>query len=304
VTFQEAVHGLIADPDFEAASHGLIPADRNLINLGGIADNPFMREIVEQLKHYDVLSERILEQSDLKAGVARFFWDQCLAQIIDSKYFHLFFESSSTIAYVSSEFNSRLSTMAGQKHLGDWVIRTNNILTYLLISLTRNVELQFMPYGPPEAKYGATFGPIGELTTYPAPGPLELPKAAKRALQEVQEKFSKLPENTLILATASGLDLKDQVWQGPHVGSYHNQLFKRVLLQAGRPVVLFLDETKVRLPFNPEHCFLVCEPQRPWRRICEETPLAVCVLARNSLFDQKFPSPATVIRKMKAAASG
>ena len=137
-------------------------------------------------------------------------------------------------------------------------------------------------------------------------------------------------EKSLLLATASGLNVHNPEFPlGPHVGSYHNKLFKRSLLLTGLPIVLFVDATKLDAPFRRNHCFSVCDSELLWHDVCQKIPLALCVgsanedsrkslierigsfgftfidpleattdyqcvplLVRNQLFNDVFPSPA------------
>ena len=72
---------------------------------------------------------------------------------------------------------------------------------------------------------------------------------------------------SLFLATASGVELDPKSpFQGPHVGSYHNRLFKRAILSNSQyhPVILFLDEDKVPSAFIPGKCYSVCDPDFSW----------------------------------------
>jgi hypothetical protein len=54
-------------------------------------------------------------------------------------------------------------------------------------------------------------------------------------------------------------------------------LIKHAIFRSGQPVVLFLDEGKLRKPFQPEKCFPVFGPDYPLQSICRRNPLAVCL---------------------------
>jgi hypothetical protein len=81
--------------------------------------------------------------------------------------------------------------------------------------------------------------------------------------------------------TASGMDVnKDSPFYGPHVGSYYNMLFKRALLGAKCPTVLFLDDEKLlENPFKEDFCYPVCDGQGPlsWAELCHQSPLAIAL---------------------------
>jgi Domain of unknown function (DUF4062) len=292
--FHAALIKLIQE-DEEFRSPGLTPYDPDAVSLGvAVGNNPFLRDIIDRLKGYSVLADRCTKHSHLKRGMAAYFRHQCLASIIDSGFRDLFFESGSTVAYLSAEFSRWLSTQTGQKYFEEWHIRTNNILTYLHFVLTKNIKLELFPYGPPERRYGATFGDIAKLPRYPAPGRWELPASAQAAVEEMADSLTRNSRRTLFLATASGLDLDKETPIGPHVGDYFNKLFKRAIFSTKCPVVLFLDEWKLSEPYNNLHCFPVCDSSMSWQELCESVPLALCIgtesaVKRAQIIDQIGP---------------
>lgn len=241
--------------------------------------NEFIRTIVERLSTYDVLSRRCEENADLKKTMAQYFWDQYFAKITNKGTRKLFFESGSTIAHLSSEFAARLSTPAGQQHLGQWHITTNNVLTYLHFALFLSIRVKIVPYGPPEDRYGATFGEIRLLPE--APPPTENEALIPQELEVVETIAALMREKLeleLVLATTSGLELSpDSAFRGPHIGSYYNKLFKRAMLAARLPTVMFLDESKFMLPFKLGHCHAVCDPEMPFDELCRSFPFALCI---------------------------
>ncbi|MEW6609511.1 MAG: DUF4062 domain-containing protein [bacterium] len=282
--FSNALTRLINSPEFKMP--GWVRASEELLSLGPITKDPFIRGIIEKLKTFDLLTKRSTTMNpDLKRGMASYFWDRCFAEIIDLGIKDLFFESGSTIAYLSSEFSERLTTPAGQEVISELRIKTNNILTYLELVLTRNIQIELRPYGSPEKRFGATFGDLTRLPEYrtpPEPDPLG--KKAKEAVQKMSEHIKEGSKKLLLFATASGLNIdKDSQFPlGPHVGSYYNKLFKRALFTTGCPIVLFIDATKIEeIPFNPQHCFSVCDSEISWESVCNKIPLALCIGAKD-----------------------
>lgn len=282
--FLMALDGLIKDPGFKR--HGWVPGElyesiRPLTRLGeDIHRNKFIRKIVNKLNEYHILSERCTDREPLaKEVMASYFWDYYLAKIVELGIKNLFFESGSTIVYLSTEFSSRLEEPAGGKLISEWRIFTNNILTYLEFVLFRNIHVDLVPFGPPDETYGATFGEIASLVKYPPPEePRKLTKAEKEAVEKLANQLLPDKDTSLFLATASGIDLdKNSTFPGPHVGSYYNKLVKRAILSANCPVVLFLDESKVPYPFIVGRCFPVCDPDKTWDEVCKSVPLALCI---------------------------
>jgi len=331
--FGNALGKLIASPTFNMP--GWIRSNDELFSIGPVGKNRFIKNIILRLKEYDVLAQRITENAPLKLGSAAYFWDQCSAEIIESEYFHLFFESGSTIAYLSSEFLNRLSEPQWRSVIARLQIKTNNILTYLETVLTTNIKIEIRPYGPPERSYGATFRDLTKLPKHSAPGPMPLKSDAIEAIDEMANTLKSKGGKMMFLATASGLNIDQTEYPiGYHVGSYYNKLFKRAMVKAGSPMVLFIDAKKFQKPFNPAHCYSVFGNDLPWEDICASHPLALCVgaadkgerefiiekimafgftyidtldepekygcwplIARNVLFNNILPSPSTFLMK-------
>jgi hypothetical protein len=163
-------------------------------------------------------------------------------------------------------------------------LETNNIITYLDFVLSERVQVDLFPYGPPEDKYGATFGQLTLIPRREPPaGPSPLSPAAEKAVGEVQEHFKqRYGQEGLVFMAISGIDMTPDVWfSGPHVGSYYNCLFKRAILTADVPIVVFLDDTKIPSQFKVGKCFPVCSGAVVWPDLCRRTPLAMAVATSN-----------------------
>ncbi|MEE4312412.1 MAG: DUF4062 domain-containing protein [candidate division KSB1 bacterium] len=291
--FVNAISKLVKSSDNKML--GWIRGYEDLLSLGPVAKNPFLREIVESLKEYGRLAGRLIENEKQKKAMALYFWDRCLADIIEHKYNKIFFESGSTIVYTSSELLSLLQTPMGRKFSEVLKITTNNILTYLQFVLTHNVDIMLTPYGPPENIYGATFGNFTSLPNHSAPGPDKLSDEAEDSIYEMVKLIGKKEERILLLVTASGLNLCNEDFPlGHHVGSYYNMLFKKSLIRSNCPLVIFLDSSKLKIEFDPCHCFAVCSDSESWKDVCKRNPIALCIGAdseskRNEIIDQIIP---------------
>lgn len=275
--FSIALNSLIKQQDNKI--HGWIKANEELLSLGLVSGNPFIREIIERLKKYDVLTERSIENVKLKKGMASYFLDQCFAPIMDLGVRDFFFESGSTIAYLSSEFSERLSDPAGQNVMNQLSIKTNNILTYLEFVLTKNIKIILRPSGTPENKYGATFGDLTLLLEYKnPPDPDPVTSYVKDAINKMAKHIKENGNQLILFGTASAININQSKFPiGPHGGSYYNKLFKRALLKTNCPLVLFVDSTKFDIPFKESHCFSICDSDMKWEQVCKTVPLALCV---------------------------
>lgn len=251
------------------------------------AENPFFREFMTQLNRFDLLSQRCQKNIDLKQTVSEYFLDNFLGKIAERKINRIFFEAGSSIAYLSRTFIRNLQKNWVSDIISDIQIETNNILTFLDFVLSARVSIHLFPYGPPELKYGATFGELSRIPEHtPLTSPHKLPGSASPTVSKIREHFINTYRNSGILfVTASGIELSpDALFPGPHVGTYYSQLFKRSLLSANCPTVMFLDEQKLKNVFIVGKCFAVFDPDFTWYDFCKDTPFAIAFSARSEVF--------------------
>lgn len=259
------------------------------IHLGEVVSgNPFFERLVRRLDSFLVLSNRTVTDRDQKEVMSRFFWDALLARLATHGIKQLFFESGSTIAYLSYDFIQHTKQPWVRKWVTDTdlVVKTNNILTYLDFVLTDPfadpIECHLRPQAPADTYYGATFGKLTSLVKmWPPRRPRSLSSDARKAVISIREQLE-LDDNSLVLMTASGLDNSTSEFKGPHVGSYYNMLIKRALLDIDLPAVLVLEESKVFKDYSKGKCFAVCNKtgQYSWKSICSEKPLAIVTCAK------------------------
>lgn len=264
-----------------------------------IANNPFLRRELEQLRRFSTLGIRVGLDVGSKDAIAKAFWWNMQGRIRRRKHFSLFFESGSTTAFLSDEFVRAVVPGEGAHR---WHIRTNNVLSLIHFDLHTSIDAARFPGGipDPEDKYGAIFPNEWRELHEPFPQtPRPLHQGEKEAVEEMRKVFNQLgsrsdkprPDNglgtavptehslLLVLAAASGLDLDNPVQhlRGPHVGSHPNMLFKRAIFASGCPVVLFLSAEKLGNSFRKGKCYPVFGPDEPWAAAVKKYPLAVCV---------------------------
>lgn len=267
---------------------GWIPAhlydsDVDVIALAqAVSSNPFFKRFVHRLNSFTTISDRTNRYPAEKTVMADFFWDNFLPRMYLAKIRKVFFESGSTIAYVSQEFVARLYRPWVRTLATELSIQTNNVLTYLDFVLINSdadpIDVSLFPPAPAEEYYGATFGPFTSLVDmFPPEEPRPLEPGAKVMVKAMMMKLEReYSENGIILMTASGLETDStSKFLGPHVGSYYNALMKRTLLGCGVPVVLFLEDSKLPRPFKVGECFGVCDNNAAWKRMCKTASLAI-----------------------------
>jgi hypothetical protein len=260
--------------------------------------NPFFQRFALRLGTFDKLSKRTAIEADAKALVATYFWEQYMPRLDEKQITNLYFESGSSIAYVSRSFidyvreedwfyESKLDT---RLHL-----RTNNILTYLEFLLVeppwRPMDIQLLPSGPFSQDYGATYGKLKSTRKINSPRSgadrQRLPHDAAREVQALVAILNRsFAKAGLILMTTSGVDIDPaSPFPGPHVGSPYNMLLKRSLISVDCPKVMFLDANKWGYPFRFNSCHAVCDTAMPWESVKNQTPLAIALAAQ----DRKLP---------------
>jgi hypothetical protein len=232
--------------------------------------HPFVKRFVRRISRWQILERRLNKAADLKRAAGAFFLDKYLAVLPRAGIFRLFFESGSSIAFLSEQFLSRLGDAWVQNATQLWHVETNNLLCLMELIEAKGVRLHLYPDGPPETTYAATFGRLATIP--PETGP-KLSSKARELVDEVRRDLSNYKETGIIFGTTSGIDLSKH--PGPHVGSFQNMLLKRALLESEAPLVFFLDQYKLPYDFISGHCYAVCDEDFTWSHVCKNVPLAL-----------------------------
>jgi len=243
-------------------------------------NNRFWRRFVMRVNQWAVLDSRFNTNAALKQASAEFFWDLYLGILSKGLISRLFFESGSAVAFLSEALAGRLDQVA----FAQWgaQIESNNVISYMEFILSQFGNASLYPSGPPERKYGGTFGELANLSV-PAEGDHPITGRAYEWMCHVRDHFAEqYTDLGIIFGAFSGIDLRRGSEKlGPHVGSYHNMLFKRALLESGAPLVVFLDEDKFTPTFTNGQCFCVCDEEFSWPYACRNVPLAIVCAFRS-----------------------
>lgn len=248
--------------------------------LHAIRENRFLQRVMNRLREFSVVGERVVLDEVAKHNVSENFWEIMQGRIQRHGYWNLFFESGSTIAYLSEQFEHRVLNRGGQANR--WKVRTNNILTLLQLMLYTDVDVRPLPMVAPDPNniYGAIFPREWGMLHEPCPKlPIPLHKREKRAVEKQIKELRGIGSKTLFLTTVSSIDIDhEQIhFRGPHIGSHPNLLFKRAIFTCGQPVVLFLNATKIGDPFKVGKRYPVFGPDLPWEQVVIDYPIAFCV---------------------------
>lgn len=269
------------------------------------SENEFIVDIVGELRGFQKLYARCSKKSAEKRQLARFFTEQYLDRIVSHKV-SLYFESGSTVAYVAKEI---ARSLAGKVTIDDGSpsirISGNNVLAYLLLWLQYRIPCTLFPWSPPEEEtYGAVYGGLEKRLVDRSPD-YRMPTLDESALKEIERlhradaSISKMPRPALLLGATSGLqmgsdpDLKfpidlhesrkksvtSEVSQclGPHVGSYHNMVYKRFMYSTELPIVIFLTGDKIDSAIEVGRCHFILDSEYTWAEFCQSHPVAFCV---------------------------
>ena len=266
------------------------PEKRGLAEtLEAVSLNRFLVDVVGAMAKFDALDPRVRDHPEEKAAAASFFVDKYLQPLL-ARNVNLFFESGSSVAFVAEAVGSHLA----DQHV-KIAISTNNVLAYLIFWLVHRIRCSLFPWGPPEERYGAVFGPVNDLVSEaktPFFPPEVLSVNEEMAIELLRDDIyspAKWPNPVLMLGALSGLQLtpdsKISDCLGPHVGSPRNKIFKRFMYATELPLMLFMTSDKIDLPVDLEHCHFILEQETgedlTWEAFCSERPVAFCVGCKN-----------------------
>lgn len=266
------------------------PTERGLAEtLEAVSRNRFLLDVVGAMAEFDALAPRILDQADEKEAAASFFVDEYLQPILE-KSVGLFFESGSSVAYVAQLVGECLRVRPKTIQ-----ISTNNVLAYLIFLLVHRIQCSLFPWGPPERRYGAVFGPVNDCVpeikkpSFP-PNPLSAgDRKAIELLQADQYSPARWEGPALMLGALSGLQLGEDPripgCFGPHVGSPRNKVFKRFMYATELPVMFFMAENKINSRVDLKRFHFILEQTTgqdlPWQVFVRDRPVAFCVGCKN-----------------------
>ena len=265
----------------------------------------FVVDVVTELKSFRTLYQRCSQEKERKRGVARYFVQQYMNRLRRHQV-SLFLESGSTIAFVAKELSTHLNrvvkTIDGRPTIQ---ISSNNLLAYLLLWLNARVPCTLFPWSPPvDVTYGASYGGLEDNLVNQKPD-YRQPMLDIDAWNEIQKllstpfTLSSLKEPTLLLAATSGLqigkdhnlkfepnlgdaqkaEMKQQIAKcfGPHVGSYHNKVFKRFMYVTAIPIVIFITSDKIDCQIDMGKCHFVLDSEFGWEQFYRDHPVAFAV---------------------------
>lgn len=256
-----------------------------------VSKNPFFKDLAGKINKFSKLTKRTTIFSELKRAAAVYFWKLYFPQLYHKGIKAIFFESGSSIAYVSQEFINQIRQQRFfyTNKLDEQIrIRTNNVLTYLDFFFQETpweaLDVSLYPQGPFSEDYGGTYGKLNDIVPEPPPRKgdpprKQLPPESREGVDNVKSDLLKdFETGGLVLMAASGVDTREESsYPGPHVGSYPNMLLKRSLLELPCPKVLFLHPDKWGFDFDYNNCQAVCDQEMSWKQVISSSPLAIAI---------------------------
>jgi hypothetical protein len=234
----------------------------------------------KHIKSWTALDSRLQKHSRLKQIGADCFCRLLFTRILSAGVNRVFFESGSSIAIFAHYFRKYVQKHRTNAMFKQLTIETNNILACLEFEFFGCCPVDMYPAGPAEEKYGATFGTLDSIPPPPPPTEPGMPVPfPKKEMDPIRKHFKgKYSRHGIIFMSASGIELnhEDDGFQGPHVSSYPNMLFKRILFEVGCPIVMFMDQSKIQKGgFSKGTCFPVCDAELSWGAVCTRHPFAL-----------------------------
>ncbi len=273
-----SIHKLINHGDLGEDVGWVRASSHEVSVLRQISKNKFLVRELKRMREFSIIGERVTLDAVSKQTLARVFWERMMGPIRRNGYKNLFFESGSTLSYISETFEDYV--LKNDDKAESWNVTTNNVFTLLQLMLYTDINISRFPqFAPdPEDKYGAIFPHKWHKVRETAQTkPRGLHTAENEEVEWMKCQLKKFDKNTLFLATTSGWDTSDSDFQGPHVGSHPNMMFKRALFSTGCPVVIFLSADKLGDPFEITKCYPIYGPDLPFNDGLKNYPLALCI---------------------------
>jgi hypothetical protein len=287
-----------------SAPPDVAPQPTTLDLLAAASDNEFVLDTVAQLHSFRELYERCSYQRDEKRALARFFRERYSDIVINNRV-SLFFESGATLAHVARELAEPLRGFVRIEEGGrpNIQISTNNVLAYLQFWLISRVPCTTFPWGPPsEHTYGASYGGLEKIEQRrPAYDGSPIDETARREIDRLLTAPFTLTSRTpmLLLGAVTGLQLSDELnlsfredldsetreglvkqlsgCRGPHVGSYHNKIFKRFMYATNLPIVICITADKINCEVRVGESHFILDNEAHWQEFYRNHPVAFCV---------------------------
>ncbi len=276
------------------------------------ARNQIIRDVVQRLVQFETIEQRLASEADKKLVLAKAFAD-LYGDHIQNKYERVFLESGSTITYVAKALAEHLPHQGHCSVLTEVI--TNNVFAYLHLWLCSGILCYPVPAGPPDNKYGATYGELTNRRREPdySLSPLksydpEAPEIINHLCKEVFGNDNN--KKTLILAAISSIQLTGEInavtidsdgkesklesdnsiskqltnCRGFHVGSYENRLFKRSYYLSNYPSIVFVHDDKIDSKIVVGKCHFLFDLEYQWDTFASAYPLSIWIACTQTSY--------------------
>ena len=256
--------------------------------LNDIHDNWFLNRILNKLQEFNWLREGVTRHKDEKDALGFVFWQQMEGKLKRKKIKDIFFESGSTLAFITKQFETNVL-----RHTDDykWRVTTNNVVILQELLLHTDIEVAPLPPGRPTNQFGGMY--TRELLKNPEPppaSPRRLYKHENEAISDLVERFKRDSKVRLFLISASGWVLlcDNPQFRGINAETHPDMLFKRAVLKTGQPVVCFLTSDKIGSCFKTGAHFPIFGSDFEQDKILVQKPIAICISQINN-GDEEIP---------------
>lgn len=216
-------------------------------------------------------------EKDQKNMLGTIFWGHMEGRLKRYNYKHMFFESGSTLAYITKRFEE---IVLRHPNDSDWKVSTNNVVILQELLLNEEIEVKPLPSGTPRSEFGGMY--THEILKNPEPAPKKprsLYKNEEEAIDHLVEDFKINCDRCLYLISASCWEThhKIELFHGIHAELHADMLFKRAILKTKQPVVCFLTSNKIGKEYDSNKNYPIFGPGYEQQKELIEIPFALCL---------------------------
>ena len=262
---------------------------RNLQHLNKDSSNcGFITDSIKKIEDHSVIIKRSNDDISEKQHIANFFWRMAFTSIfIDANIRNIFFEASSSVAYISNRLISHIkeNPYYTSKNIREIKIHTNSIITYMQFmfeDFNSPFDLDNIKITPPSffsKPYGEAFGDVINTAQIPAKAhhsnQFTLRSDADAAVKNVAKVLNERigSGGGVIFMSVTGIVPGENDFEGIYVRSYRNFLFKRSIASTNIPKIIIFDGSKWRSSFDPQFHYPIFSTNEDWRKFITEQPV-------------------------------
>ncbi|MBO0906274.1 DUF4062 domain-containing protein [Jiella sonneratiae] len=250
--------------------------------------------ILQRLKAFEALTKRSNIDSEIKAAIAKVFFDRFKTRLIIDKKHNIFIEAGSSCDFLAIELLHILETDDALRKVPEIIkIYLNGVFAKIIFDLRRYqlpavIDVTYLPKPPISPQYGKT---IGVLKDVPDVNKLDydsnaLRKDADDGINLVTNKIKECLEQQESLGIAiiafGGLDANDGF--APYILEYKNVLFKHAIFRTKTNKIILQTSGKINFRPTRSDAYYRVFDSKMWEEILLSQP--VCFVSGGYLEDK------------------